>query len=151
MNISQGVDGFFGDDGSGPNKDHGDRYTNACSIMNDDFDLDLVFNATPVASGGESMSLGQRQLVAFIRAALRRPELLILDEATANIDTVTEQHLNRILANLPATTTRVVIAHRLNTIERAVDRACIAHIGDDEFSIERPSLAILVNVGPQRI
>ena len=54
-----------------------------------------------------------------MRAALREPELLILDEATANIDTVTEQLLEEILAKLPASTTRVIIAHRLNTIENA--------------------------------
>ena len=75
--------------------------------------------ATPVASIGESLSLGQKQIVAFMRAVLRDPDVLILDEATANIDTVTEQLLERILRELPRTTTRVVIAHRLNTIENA--------------------------------
>ena len=74
---------------------------------------------TPVSSGGDAISLGQKQLIAFIRAALRNPELLILDEATANIDTVTEQLLDEILKKLPATTTRVIIAHRLNTIDNA--------------------------------
>lgn len=74
---------------------------------------------TPVAPSGDAVSLGQKQLVAFMRAALRKPALLILDEATANIDTVTEQLLEEVLAHLPATTTRVVIAHRLNTIENA--------------------------------
>jgi ATP-binding cassette subfamily B protein len=74
---------------------------------------------TPVSGSGETMSLGQRQLLAFIRAVLRRPELLILDEATANIDTVTEQLLERVLRQLPEGITQVVIAHRLNTIENA--------------------------------
>lgn len=74
---------------------------------------------TEVASGGASMSLGQKQLVAFMRAFLRKPELLILDEATANIDTITEQMLDRILDKLPSETTLVIIAHRLNTIENA--------------------------------
>ncbi len=74
---------------------------------------------TPVTSGGEGISLGQKQLIAFMRAVLRRPELLILDEATANIDTMTEQLLQEILEQLPPQTTRVVIAHRLNTIENA--------------------------------
>lgn len=74
---------------------------------------------TEVRAGGESISLGQKQLIAFIRAVLREPELLILDEATANIDTVTEQQLQEILDRLPAHTTRVIIAHRLNTIENA--------------------------------
>jgi len=74
---------------------------------------------TKVVLGGEGISLGQKQLIAFIRAVLRNPELLILDEATANIDTVTEKMLEHILRRLPATTTRVIIAHRLNTIENA--------------------------------
>jgi ATP-binding cassette subfamily B protein len=74
---------------------------------------------TPVLSGGDSISLGQKQLIAFMRAVLRNPRLLILDEATANIDTITEQLLSEILNKLPATTTRVIIAHRLNTIENA--------------------------------
>jgi ATP-binding cassette, subfamily B, bacterial len=67
----------------------------------------------------DTMSLGQKQIIAFIRAVLRKPSLLILDEATANIDTVTEQILDDILKRLPATTTKVIIAHRLNTIEHA--------------------------------
>lgn len=74
---------------------------------------------TIVTSSGDGISLGQRQLIAFMRAVLRKPQLLILDEATANIDTVTEQLLQETLEKLPKTTTRVIIAHRLNTIENA--------------------------------
>lgn len=74
---------------------------------------------TTLSSGGEGISLGQKQLIAFMRAVLRNPDLLILDEATANIDTVTEKMLEDILQKLPETTTRVIIAHRLNTIENA--------------------------------
>ena len=74
---------------------------------------------TNVTSGGESISLGQKQLIAFMRAVLRNPDLLILDEATANIDTITEQILQNILNKLPKETTRVIIAHRLNTIQNA--------------------------------
>ena len=74
---------------------------------------------TKVQTTGDGISLGQKQLIAFMRAVLRRPELLILDEATANIDTVTEQLLDSILKKLPESTTRVIIAHRLNTIENA--------------------------------
>ncbi|MEX6689171.1 ABC transporter ATP-binding protein [Danxiaibacter flavus] len=70
-------------------------------------------------SDADSVSLGQKQLIAFMRAVLRHPELLILDEATANIDTLTENLLEDILEHLPDTTTRVIIAHRLNTIESA--------------------------------
>lgn len=74
---------------------------------------------TKVTSSGDSISLGQKQLIAFMRAVLRNPDLLILDEATANIDTVTERLLQDILNKLPSTTTRVIIAHRLNTIANA--------------------------------
>lgn len=74
---------------------------------------------TKVTATGDGISLGQKQLIAFMRSVLRKPELLILDEATANIDTITEQLLESILQKLPASTTRVIIAHRLNTIENA--------------------------------
>lgn len=74
---------------------------------------------TKVLSSGDSISLGQKQLIAFMRAVLRNPEVLILDEATANIDTITEKLLSNILEKLPETTTRVIIAHRLNTIQNA--------------------------------
>lgn len=74
---------------------------------------------TEVQGGGDAISLGQRQLIAFVRAVLRKPDILILDEATANIDTVTEQLLEDVLKKLPKETTKVIIAHRLNTIENA--------------------------------
>ncbi|MDD2799542.1 MAG: ABC transporter ATP-binding protein [Bacteroidales bacterium] len=72
-----------------------------------------------ISTSSDGISLGQKQLIAFIRAVLRKPKLLILDEATANIDTVTEQLLDEILKKLPASTTKIIIAHRLNTIENA--------------------------------
>ena len=96
---------------------------------------------TKVLASGNSISLGQKQLIAFMRATLRKPELLILDEATANIDTVTEQLLEEILAKLPPSTTKVIIAHRLNTIDN-VDQiffinACeIVHAGSMEHAVD---------------
>ena len=74
---------------------------------------------TKVQTSGDGVSLGQQQLIAFMRTILRKPDLLILDEATANIDTVTEQLLEEMLEKLPDTSTKVIIAHRLNTIENA--------------------------------
>jgi ATP-binding cassette, subfamily B, bacterial len=96
---------------------------------------------TKVASSGNSISLGQKQLIAFMRATLRSPELLILDEATANIDTVTEQLLEEILARLPAQTTKVIIAHRLNTIDKVdqiffVNSGAIALAGSMEHALD---------------
>ncbi len=69
--------------------------------------------------GTSSLSLGEKQIIAFMRAVIRKPDILILDEATANIDTVTEQILEGILTKLPSTTTKIIIAHRLNTIENS--------------------------------
>ncbi len=96
---------------------------------------------TKVASSGNSISLGQKQLIAFMRATLRSPQLLILDEATANIDTVTEQLLEEILARLPAQTTKVIIAHRLNTIDKVdqiffVNSGAIALAGSMEHALD---------------
>lgn len=85
-------------------------------VLLDKFDDGLDTKITP---DGDAISLGQKQLIAFIRAVLREPELLILDEATANLDTVTEQLLDDILEQLSADTTCVIIAHRLNTIANA--------------------------------
>ncbi len=95
-----------------------DRALEEAQLMNlvERFDKGLD---TTIQTSGDGISLGQKQLIAFMRAILRKPELLILDEATANIDTVTEQQLDLILKNLPASTTVVIIAHRLNTIENA--------------------------------
>jgi ATP-binding cassette subfamily B protein len=74
---------------------------------------------TVIEEGSNNISLGQKQLISFMRILLRKPELLIMDEATANIDTVTELALEKILAKLPASTTKVIIAHRLNTVKDA--------------------------------
>ncbi len=74
---------------------------------------------TKINLSGDGISLGQKQLIAFMRAVLRKPDLLILDEATANIDTVTEKQLDEIIQKLPQSTTKVIIAHRLNTIANA--------------------------------
>lgn len=74
---------------------------------------------TVIKGSGDGMSLGQKQLIAFMRSCIRQPDILILDEATANIDTVTEVLLEGVLQKLPSTTTKVIIAHRLNTIKDA--------------------------------
>lgn len=96
---------------------------------------------TNVVAASEGISLGQKQLIAFMRAVLRAPALLILDEATANIDTVTEQLLEEILEQLPKTTTKVIIAHRLNTIQSAddiffVNGGTVTEAGSMEHAVE---------------
>ena len=74
---------------------------------------------TEITPETEMISLGQKQLISFMRAILRKPKLLVMDEATANIDTVTESLLQKIIDKLPIETTKVIIAHRLNTISKA--------------------------------
>jgi ABC-type multidrug transport system fused ATPase/permease subunit len=74
---------------------------------------------TQVGERGIQLSAGQRQLVAFARALLAEPRILILDEATSNVDVRTERVIERGLERLLAGRTAIVIAHRLSTIRRA--------------------------------
>ena len=68
---------------------------------------------------GGNLSVGQRQLISFARAILADPRILILDEATANIDTFTEVVIQQALKEMLKDRTAVVIAHRLSTIQNA--------------------------------
>jgi ATP-binding cassette, subfamily B, bacterial len=104
---------------------------------------------TEIKTGGENISLGQRQLIAFVRVLLRNPEILILDEATANIDTVTEKLLEEILNKLPKATTKVIIAHRLNTIENA-DQIFFISGGSIEKPINFNSALDLINASKSK-
>ncbi|MET0282955.1 MAG: ABC transporter ATP-binding protein [Polyangiales bacterium] len=81
-----------------------------------------------IAERGQNLSAGERQLVSFARALYRDPELLILDEATANIDSETEARLQHAVDELLAGRTAIVIAHRLSTIRR-VGRILVFHHG----------------------
>jgi ATP-binding cassette subfamily B protein len=74
---------------------------------------------TRVGEKGRGLSVGQQQLVCFARAMLADPRLLILDEATSAIDTITEARLQHALARLLQGRTSFVVAHRLSTIRRA--------------------------------
>ncbi|MCS6827671.1 MAG: ABC transporter ATP-binding protein/permease [Caldilinea sp.] len=75
--------------------------------------------ATLVEENGGNLSAGQRQILAFARALLANPRILILDEATSNVDTATEQIIQRAMDTLMAGRTSFVIAHRLSTIVNA--------------------------------
>jgi ATP-binding cassette subfamily B protein len=74
---------------------------------------------TFLSDGGQSLSQGQRQLIAISRAILANPKILILDEATSNIDTRTEIDIQKSMLNLMKGKTSFIIAHRLNTIKNA--------------------------------
>jgi len=82
----------------------------------------------PVVERGATLSTGQRQLLAFARALLRKPELLILDEATASIDTETEQLIQEAISRVLSGRTSIIIAHRLSTIQ-SCDRILVMHHG----------------------
>ena len=69
-----------------------------------------------VGERGVTLSSGQRQLIAFLRVYLRNPKILILDDATASIDTETEELIQKALAKLSQNRTTIIIAHRLSTI-----------------------------------
>ena len=77
---------------------------------------------------GRNLSLGQRQLLSFARALVADAPILVLDEATANIDSHTERYIQEALAKLLEGRTAIVIAHRLATVRRA-DRIIVLRDG----------------------
>lgn len=92
---------------------------------------------TPVSERGSSFSTGQRQLLAFARTIATQPKILILDEATANIDSETEQIVQNSLAKMRQGRTTIAIAHRLSTIQDAnciyvLDKGKIIESGSHE-------------------
>jgi ATP-binding cassette subfamily B protein len=74
---------------------------------------------TSVGERGEGVSLGQRQIICFVRAMLANPRIMILDEATSSVDTMTEIRLQNALSRLLEGRTSFVVAHRLSTIQDA--------------------------------
>jgi ATP-binding cassette, subfamily B, bacterial len=77
------------------------------------------FLGAEVNNNSQNISQGQKQIINFVRVLLREPKILILDEATANLDTITEQYLQQALDRLNSKVTQIIIAHRQNTIKDA--------------------------------
>jgi ATP-binding cassette subfamily B protein len=97
---------------------------------------------TKLSEGATNLSAGQRQLVSFARVLAQDPRVLILDEATANIDTETEVLIQKALTTLLAGRTSLVIAHRLSTIRRAhrilvLDQGRVAESGTHDELMEK--------------
>ena len=81
-----------------------------------------------VLENGTGLSSGQKQLIAFVRALLYNPEILVLDEATSSVDTETESLIDMATARLMSNRTSIIIAHRLSTVQKA-DRIIVLHKG----------------------
>ena len=99
----------------------------ACEYVN----ADQFINKLPkgldeeVQEGGSNFSSGQRQLLSFARTVVHKPQILILDEATANIDTETEQIIQQSLLKMMNIGTMLIVAHRLSTIQHADNIICL--------------------------
>lgn len=97
------------------------KYVNADSFINkQESGLD-----TEVNEGGSNFSSGQRQLLSFARTVVHKPQILILDEATANIDTETEKIIQDSLLKMMNIGTMLIVAHRLSTIQHADNIICL--------------------------
>ena len=99
----------------------------ACEYVN----ADQFINKLPkgldeeVNEGGNNFSSGQRQLLSFARTVVHKPQILILDEATANIDTETEQVIQNSLLKMMNIGTMLIVAHRLSTIQHSDNIICL--------------------------
>ncbi len=95
-----------------------------------------------VRERGGMLSVGQRQLISFVRAYVRNPSILVLDEATSSIDTESELLIQRATERITSNRTSIVIAHRLSTVQRAdiiyvVDKGEIAESGSHQELIQQ--------------
>ncbi len=101
----------------------------ACRYVNADSFIDKLENGLDdvVRERGNNFSAGQRQLLSFARTILHKPDVMILDEATANIDTETELLIQDSLEKMKNIGTMLIVAHRLSTIQRADNIIVLSH------------------------
>lgn len=101
----------------------------ACKYVNADHFISKLDNKLneEVVERGDNFSQGQKQLLSFARTILHKPEILLLDEATANIDTETEVLIQDSLNKMSSLGTMLVVAHRLSTIQHADKIICLQH------------------------
>lgn len=107
-------------------------------------DLPLGYN-TILEENGNNLSGGQKQRLAIVRALLKHPDILIMDEATSNLDTVTEQSIKSMIDNFSKDITCIIIAHRLSTIKNCdciyvMENGKIMEQGTHQELIEKDSL-----------
>ena len=114
---------LFDDSYSEEEIEHAIKYVNADKFINRlDDGLD-----TQIVERGENFSTGQRQLLSFARTIIAKPQIMILDEATANIDTETELIIQESLLNIKNIGTMLIVAHRLSTIQNADKIIVLSH------------------------
>ena len=108
-----------------------EEINNVCSYVNADKFINKLEKGLDeeVIERGENFSQGQRQLLSFARTVLHKPQILILDEATANIDTETEKLIQESLEKMKSIGTMLVVAHRLSTIQKA-DQIIVLNHGE---------------------
>lgn len=107
-----------------------DKVKESAHIVGADNFIDKLHNGfdEPVTERGSTLSAGQRQLISFARTLAYNPTILVLDEATANIDTETESLITKALEVLMKGRTTIMVAHRLSTIQHA-DKIMVMHKG----------------------
>jgi ABC-type multidrug transport system fused ATPase/permease subunit len=96
---------------------------------------------SPVSDSGENFSAGQRQLMCFARALLRKSNIIVMDEATASVDSSTDEKLQKMIRERFVDQTLICIAHRLDTILDS-DRVCVM---DDGKVVEYDTPSVLLN------
>ena len=108
-----------------------EEINNVCAYVNADKLINKLDKGLDeeVIERGENFSQGQRQLLSFARTVLHKPQILILDEATANIDTETEKLIQESLEKMKSIGTMLVVAHRLSTIQKA-DQIIVLNHGE---------------------
>ena len=106
-----------------------DEIMQACRYVNADRFISRLDHGLdePVGERGNNFSAGQRQLLSFARAIIHKPSVMILDEATANIDTETELLIQDSLTRMRNIGTMLVVAHRLSTIRNADKIIVLSH------------------------
>lgn len=106
-----------------------DEIMEACRYVNADHFIDRLENGLdePVRERGNNFSAGQRQLLSFARTIIHKPSVMILDEATANIDTETEILIQDSLEKMRNIGTMLIVAHRLSTIQHADNIILLSH------------------------
>ncbi|MFM7487538.1 MAG: ABC transporter ATP-binding protein [Cytophagales bacterium] len=132
-----------------------DSIRNNISLGNDEVTDDMIFHAADLVGArkfidrlpgglnynvmerGSTLSVGQRQLLSFIRAMVYEPKILVLDEATSSVDSETEEMIQEAIGKMMSGRTSIVIAHRLSTIQKAdkiivLDKGEIKEVGKHE-------------------